>query len=1362
MQNPLLRIFALLLVSVLAINAQVNPTPFSLAGGNYSFTSWANTNPAGTFPPNMVFRTHSVGSDPTTNNYATNGNYNGAYNLLSNARVAGVGTVVNSVTVTQGFVFINTGTAGASINPSTLVTGTGFQGTCDLALNTTGRANVQVAWVAQTVSSAARIFNLELQYRVGTTNAFVSAGPTQIYTNPANSSATTTQSFNFTLPAECNNQPVVELRWVYYYTGTGTGNRPGVGLASVNVTSSPISNATRLSLANITPANLFSNGNNPGVFPNNTTARVTMTNGFNTQTFDVTLNQNQFNTPLTAFFNGNGSTTITAIDLATSNPLISASPVVVNIAPAPAQLVLDTVRAAWWTGSTIANREYGQLPNFTIRAIDANNNIVTGLNNYNATVSFISTGASFTRNVNLVNGQATVNNIIFTTPGNYSVNFTINSSPLMTSNTRNISVNPEVTVDELLIPRYAVGRYVAANAFGVPGEARIPVYAQIRLNNLQPNTYYRYSTGARANGYPTTQPSTYNPFTDDGAGNNSWFDLTTGREWYHSSRNMTSNPTGCETTFLQRQQFSNFTTGPNETSKTLWINIVPSGNVAFTIGGDFYWIFTLASQDGVRIKYNQSTSLTRVLAWGSGASGADTLFMDAGSTTAERMLAFNNAENQAVGIVDQLSPFAPGNYVALYSDSDPTRPLSIARVQGDNNALYNISFNASNCTIFINPYDGPRFLRDIDGVSTQTTPNFFTVQNERATAWGTYIPRRVMQQGSSTVLNSSLNRVRELSAVDGSVIKDYYDADGIWEDDNTNNSTRDKVSPIAFETPFVSIINIPDLNTTTNEFCNKDRMTVNFIAHGVSTVTVNLRNAANTILLTQTINVTRDTNSIVFELGRNTYSLIQARVELLSAEYAWTNTQTPLFRIFDQLRLYTQSQKSVNCTGETRVLAVVADGSNVSYQWTKDGVAIPSATTTNLVLSNLNHHNSGIYNCLIGGYNACGNITTQPIHLYVARGTEITSQPRVQAAQIGEKATFTFDAHVNGLAPDYSINVQWYRGNTLLRDNLKYSGTKSNMFVISNIVDADYSTTADYYAVITGRCGSSTTSRVSLVKNFATVNISPINLLACPNATTRLTANVTSNVPNVELDYQWYKDGQKLTNSTTVAGVNSATLTMTVVTKAMTEGTYFCKVNLLGYQTEITSNSSTISILTNPSILGQSTFTNIQAGKDLALSVSANGDALSYQWFKDGVAIPNSTSATFTKTAVTTADAGTYRVEVSNPCSTISSNTIGVTVTQSIISSVDDIIEINGLTVTPQPINGEANVMFNSTSIGNVKVAINSIVGTELAVLYNNAASLGVNNVTFDVTKLNLATGTYFITLTSGDKTESVRFIVVK
>lgn len=200
--------------------AQTNPTPQNIPySQNFSsFNGSATAYPAGwqgwtiTGSTSTSFPTAAPSGDQTLASGTAAAN---------SAVSAFVGDAVGKIA------FLNTSTQQKSIA---------------FALNTTGANGVTISYTVATQrqQTTARIGAVGLQYRVGTAGDFTDVAGSE-YQNPGGSdNITGTGSLapaakTITLPAAVNNQPVVQLRWVYREI-SGSGNRPGFSVTDVSVT----------------------------------------------------------------------------------------------------------------------------------------------------------------------------------------------------------------------------------------------------------------------------------------------------------------------------------------------------------------------------------------------------------------------------------------------------------------------------------------------------------------------------------------------------------------------------------------------------------------------------------------------------------------------------------------------------------------------------------------------------------------------------------------------------------------------------------------------------------------------------------------------------------------------------------------------------------------------------------------------------------------------------------------------------------------------------------------------------------------------------------------------------------------------
>lgn len=112
-----------------------------------------------------------------------------------------------------------------------------------LAVNTTGSSSIQVSFDAATQRTEnTRLNELGLQYRVGTSGTFtnVTGATYQNQMTPTNTTGTgavNVVNVSVTLPSACDNQSVVQLRWVIRDV-SGSGNRPGFSIDNISVNTS--------------------------------------------------------------------------------------------------------------------------------------------------------------------------------------------------------------------------------------------------------------------------------------------------------------------------------------------------------------------------------------------------------------------------------------------------------------------------------------------------------------------------------------------------------------------------------------------------------------------------------------------------------------------------------------------------------------------------------------------------------------------------------------------------------------------------------------------------------------------------------------------------------------------------------------------------------------------------------------------------------------------------------------------------------------------------------------------------------------------------------------------------------------------
>ncbi|MFU8859270.1 MAG: CotH kinase family protein [Cyclonatronaceae bacterium] len=216
----------------------MHPLPHKLSEDDYIFGFWSPDEPEGSFPTNMVFQ-QSAMDDPGLNDMMTEpynipeSDYNAddlptrgfPYNNTRRTRINGLGE--------GGVSFINTG-RGRDL------------GAAVLALDTRTSEQARISWTGSTVVPASRVYAIRLQYRVGTDGDFTDVTGSDGEPVEYMRSAVTGHEQRFEsvhLPQETLDQPYVQLRWKYYFTGerlsTESGARDELRLDNIVVTATP-------------------------------------------------------------------------------------------------------------------------------------------------------------------------------------------------------------------------------------------------------------------------------------------------------------------------------------------------------------------------------------------------------------------------------------------------------------------------------------------------------------------------------------------------------------------------------------------------------------------------------------------------------------------------------------------------------------------------------------------------------------------------------------------------------------------------------------------------------------------------------------------------------------------------------------------------------------------------------------------------------------------------------------------------------------------------------------------------------------------------------------------------------------------
>lgn len=338
--------------------------------------------------------------------------------------------------------------------------------------------------------------------------------------------------------------------------------------------------------------------------------------------------------------------------------------------------------------------------------------------------------------------------------------------------------------------------------------------------------------------------------------------------------------------------------------------------------------------------------------------------------------------------------------------------------------------------------------------------------------------------------------------------------------------------------------------------------------------------------------------------------------------------------------LPTVSAPSNVCLGSTAQLSPNSGGT-----WVSNDLSKATVDNTGLVTS------VGVGNVTFtftDSTTTCSNTTTA---LSVLDLPAVTSHPTAtQTVCSASSASLSVSATGAGLT------YQWYKGVTLLNNGGNISGATSATLTLNPIALGDAST--DYHCVVSGTCAPSATSN-----NAEIIVIEKVTITAQPATPqtfcTGDTATFSVTATGAGLTYQWYNGVTALTDSATISGATTDTLTLSSLTTSDASTNYHCLVTGTSPCSAVSSANAVLNVNQSASVSAQPQATQtICENGSASLSVTAIGGSLVYQWYKgatllnNGGNISGANTATLTINPLSLSDSGTdYHCVVSNGCS---------------------------------------------------------------------------------------------------------------
>lgn len=342
------------------------------------------------------------------------------------------------------------------------------------------------------------------------------------------------------------------------------------------------------------------------------------------------------------------------------------------------------------------------------------------------------------------------------------------------------------------------------------------------------------------------------------------------------------------------------------------------------------------------------------------------------------------------------------------------------------------------------------------------------------------------------------------------------------------------------------------------------------------------------------------------------------------------------------------------CANSTGNQASVPDaGAGASYNWSISGGSITGGQGTRTLTYNAGPSGNVMLNVTVTNSATCSasssaNVPINPL-------PSITIQPSNQT--VCENGNASFIAAANN-----TTAVQWQVSTDGGASFNNVAGaTNATLSFTANAGQNGYR----YRAVFTNACGTDTTSAATLTVNpLPTVTAQPADQTVCENGSASFTATA-SNATAV----QWQVSTDGGANFSNLAGATNATLSFS---PTLAQNGY-------RYQAVFSNNcgsvnSSAVTLNVNPllNISTQPVNQAVCAGAPATFSITATGTApLNYQWRKNGSPINGATQASFTISAASLSDGGSYDVAITSACGTATSNAATLAINAFVLSAMN-------------------------------------------------------------------------------------------
>ena len=388
--------------------------------------------------------------------------------------------------------------------------------------------------------------------------------------------------------------------------------------------------------------------------------------------------------------------------------------------------------------------------------------------------------------------------------------------------------------------------------------------------------------------------------------------------------------------------------------------------------------------------------------------------------------------------------------------------------------------------------------------------------------------------------------------------------------------------------------------------------------------------------------------------------------------------------------ILSQTTNQIVILGNPVTFSVTASGTPpLSYCWSQNGTLIPGATNASYTLVNAQIADSGsVFACLVTNFNGSVSSSNMLLKVIVAVANGLCNSAIVitNASYTNTQSTLQADAPGNP-EPDCVYGFGhgvWYEFTAPVAGLLEvdtfgsdfdtglalYTGTCGALTEVACNDDADGLLTSQVtepmsagttYFILAGGYDSDA-GNLELDLNYYTppaFSVEPTNEAVVVGSNAVFSTTLTGSLP---MSFQWYFNNAPLTDGGGLSGSTNSTLLIANVQTSEGGNYQLVASNFLGMAT------STVAVLTPvilpPSFVQPPVSQTVGTGSNVNFTaVMAGTPPFSFQWalngnvlVDDGVHIVGSATASLTISNLTTADAGSYSLTVTNASGLVSAS----------------------------------------------------------------------------------------------------------